>query len=68
MTSQDQSLPHAPAFSSHASLVQTKKDDYYGYMVQVLSGGSVEFTGELTATGLRNMRSVFGNEDDGSIE
>lgn len=37
-------------------------------MVQVMSGGSVEFTGEMMATGLNNMRSVFYNEAGGSIE
>ncbi|CAN0547350.1 unnamed protein product, partial [Ectocarpus sp. 12 AP-2014] len=37
-------------------------------MVQVLSGGSVEFLGEMAATGLANMRSVFYNEAGGSIE
>ena len=37
-------------------------------MVQVMSGGSVEFTGEMTGTGLNNMRSVFFNEEGGSIE
>ncbi|CAB1096579.1 unnamed protein product [Ectocarpus sp. CCAP 1310/34] len=37
-------------------------------MVQVLTGGSVEFLGEMAATGLANMRSVFYNEAGGSIE
>ena len=37
-------------------------------MVQVMSGGSVEFTGEMAATGLENTRSVFWNDVDGSIE
>ncbi|CAN0007449.1 unnamed protein product [Scytosiphon promiscuus] len=44
------------------------EDDYGGYMMQVMSGGSVEFTGEMTGTGLTNMRSVFYNEAGGSIE
>ncbi|CAN0007382.1 unnamed protein product [Scytosiphon promiscuus] len=44
------------------------EDDYGGYMVEVMSGASLEFTGEMTATGLGNMRSVFYNEADGSIE
>ena len=43
-------------------------DNFGGFMVQVLSGGSVEFTGEMAATGLRNMRSVFSNNVGGSIE
>ena len=47
---------------------QEPEDDYGGFMVQVLSGGSVEFTGEFTGTGLENMRSVFFNEEGGSIE
>ncbi|CAM9983115.1 unnamed protein product, partial [Ectocarpus fasciculatus] len=44
------------------------EDNYGGYMVQVLSGGSVEFLGEMVATQLENMRSVFYNEAGGSIE
>lgn len=50
------------------SLVQDYEDDYGGFMVQVMSGGSVEFTGEMTGTGLNNMRSVFYNNAGGSIE
>ena len=68
MTSQGQSPPPAPVRSLHASLVQEREDSYGGSMVKVLSGGSVEFTGELTATGLDNIRSVFFIEVDGSIE
>ncbi|CAM9940314.1 unnamed protein product, partial [Laminaria digitata] len=45
-----------------------RDDDYGGFMVQVMSGGSVEFTGELAATQLENMRSVFWNGVGGSIE
>ncbi|CAM9376311.1 unnamed protein product, partial [Laminaria digitata] len=45
-----------------------KEDDYGGYMVHVMSGGSAEFTGGMTGTGLENMRSIFGNEAGGSIE
>ncbi|CAM9699224.1 unnamed protein product, partial [Laminaria digitata] len=47
-----------------------ERHDDYGvvFMVQAMSGGSVVFTGELTATGLENMWSVFANEVDGSIE
>ena len=33
-----------------------------------MSGGSVEFAGEMAATGLENMRSVFWNDVGGSIE
>ncbi len=47
---------------------QEIEDDYGGYMVQVMSGGSVEFTGEFYGTELKNMRSVFFNEEGGSIE
>jgi len=43
-------------------------DNYGGFMVLVMSGGSVEFTGEFYGTGLENMRSVFFNEEGGSIE
>ena len=57
-----------PTFYSPVSSVQEKKDDYNGFMVQVMSGGSVEFTGEMNATGLENMRSVFWNDVGGSIE
>ena len=62
-----------PALTDHAclrfiSVVQEGEDSYGGYMVQVMSGGSVEFTGEMAATGLENMRSVFWNDVDGSIE
>lgn len=49
-------------------VLQELEDDYGGFMVQVMSGGSVEFTGEMAATGLRNMRSVFSNNVGGSIE
>lgn len=45
-----------------------RQDNFNGFMVQVMSGGSVEFTGELAATGLENMRSVFWNDVGGSIE
>ena len=48
--------------------MQEQEDDYGGFMVQVMSGGSVEFTGEMTGTGLGNMRSVFYNNAGGSIE
>lgn len=68
MTRQGQPLPPAPAVSSPAPLVQEKEDDYGGYMVHVMSGGSAEFTGGMAATGLENMRSIFGNEAGGSIE
>lgn len=47
---------------------QEAEDDYGGYMVHVLDGGSVVFNGEMYATDLRNMRSVFYNEAEGSIE
>lgn len=49
-------------------VAQESEDSYSGYMVQVMSGGSVEFTGEMIATDLTNMRSVFWNDVDGSIE
>lgn len=49
-------------------MAQEYEDSFSGYMVQVLSGGSVEFTGEMTATELRNMFSVFWNDVEGSIE
>ncbi|CAM9132500.1 unnamed protein product [Ectocarpus sp. 6 AP-2014] len=45
-----------------------QEDSFGGFMVQVLSGGSVEFLGEMAATGLANMRSVFYNEAGGNIE
>lgn len=50
------------------SMVQEQEDDYGGFMVQVMPGGSVEFAGELVATGLENMRSVFWNGVGGRIE
>lgn len=47
---------------------QQTEDDYGGYMLEVLDGGSVVFNGELYATDLRNMRSVFYIEEGGSME
>lgn len=61
-------LQYSRMFISAQFLLQEVEDDYGGFMVQVMSGGEVEFAGEFSATGLENMRSVFYNDVDGSIE
>lgn len=49
-------------------LVQGRHDDYYSIMLNVMSGGSAKFTGEMKANRVGNMASVFGNAVGGSIE
>lgn len=48
--------------------VSGRQDDYASIMLNVMSGGSAKFTGEMTADRVGNMESVFGNAVDGSIE
>ncbi|CAM9193422.1 unnamed protein product [Choristocarpus tenellus] len=39
----------------------TNEDDSSGYMLWVLSGGTIKFTGDVEATGVEDVRSFIGN-------